>query len=200
MNIIRLIILCLLFSVQSFAQQDTIFQSLTATQTDEGVLIKFTIRGGVTCSGVKIERSEDAMNFSEIHEIAGVCGALTTDESYSVTDRNPLKNNVSYYRLDMGSLGLYSDIIPVRYIDFTAKKYLLFPNPCISGCKIYFSNPNNEKNEFLFFNSMGDLITSKIISENNFFIFPENLDSGLYLFQMVRNNEVKFTGKVVIGE
>jgi len=113
MNRVIISLLLIIFTLPAFAQQDTIFRSLSATQVDEGVLINFTILGGITCSGVKIERSSDGILFYEIYEIPGVCGGLTSDQSYSYTDNFPLNTNVSYYRLDLGSLGLYSDIISI---------------------------------------------------------------------------------------
>ena len=180
------------------AQQDTIFRSLTTSQVDDGVLIKFTIRGGITCSGVKIERATDGINFMTIHEIPGICGAINTDESYSFTDTTPIKNQYANYRLDLGSLGLYSKIVTIRYIDYNIYGISVFPNPCTENCAIYFSNPNNDDHELLLFNRVGQEVLKEFVS-GNIWQFPvKGITPGIYYYSIKRENEERFSGKLVI--
>jgi hypothetical protein len=192
------IILFLSLNSPAFAQQDTIFRSLTASQVDNGVLINFTIRGGITCTGVKIERSTDGVNFIVIHEIAGVCGAIATDESYSFTDKNPVKNKESFYRLDLGSLGLFSKIVSVRFIDYGLSGLAIFPNPCIDRCTIYFSNLTGDELEVLLFNRIGQLVVKEIVSESTWQFQANRLTPGMYYIRVTRKNESQYTSKLVI--
>jgi Secretion system C-terminal sorting domain len=180
------------------AQQDTIFRSLSVSQVEDGVLINFTIRGGITCSGVEVERSADGVNFIVIHEIEGVCGAINADESYSVTDNNPIKNKTAIYRLDLGSLGIYSKIVYMRYIDYNPYGITVFPNPCANYCTIFFSNPTNEPHELGLFNRLGQEVLREVKTDDVWYLPAPGFTPGIYYYSIKKENEERFSGKLVI--
>ncbi|MBL0342812.1 MAG: T9SS type A sorting domain-containing protein [Bacteroidetes bacterium] len=180
------------------AQSDTIFRSFTVAPVSEGVLINFTVFKGISCTGVQIERSIDNSNFTEIHEFAGVCGAINTEESYSFLDENPVKNRLSFYRLDLGSLGLYSESRSVGFIDFSKDGFTVFPNPCSSNCVIYFSNPNQNNLQILLFDRIGKLILEEETTAEKWELFSPALSSGIYFFKINKDAVEKHSGKLVV--
>lgn len=192
--------LALFFCLPHFAvaQQDTIFRTFNLTQTDNGVLISFTIRGGVTCSGVKIERSDDGTKFAEVYEFAGVCGSLNTDESYAYTDNQPLINQTAWYRLDLGSLGLYSGTRAIRYIQYNSSGLVVFPTPCRDGCEVFFSNPKEIEHEAVLYDRSGKTISQEFISENKWKPETSSLPGGIYFFRILRDGEIRHSGKLLI--
>lgn len=180
------------------AQTDTIFRSFSASPVNDGVLINFTVFKGITCTGVQIERSTDNVNFIPIHEFAGVCGAINTEESYSFLDENPINNKFSYYRLDLGLIGLYSETLEVKFINYTENGVTVFPNPCLSYCTIYFSNPNKSEFQLLFFDRMGKLVRNEVTTSDRWDYDGNQFSSGIYFFQIINNGAVKHSGKLVV--
>ena len=194
------LMLALFFCLPHFAvaQQDTIFRTFNLSQTDNRVLISFTIRGGVTCSGVKIERSDDGTKYAEVYEFAGVCGSLNTDESYAYTDTQPLINQTSWYRLDLGSLGLYSGTRTIRYIQYNSSRLVVFPTPCRDDCEVFFSNPREIEHEAVLYDRSGKTISRKFISENRWKPGTTSLPGGIYFFRILREGEIRHSGKLLI--
>jgi hypothetical protein len=183
----------------SYAQEgDTIFKSFTAVQVDNGVLLKFTIVGGVTCSGVKVQRSADNINFTTIHEFVGVCGSLNTDESYSFTDEQPVVNNYGFYRLDMSSIGLFSNSIFIKFIGYDKNGITVFPNPCTSSCTIYFANSSALEHEILLYNSSGKLLISEFTNGSLWRLSDSVLPKGIYFYKIIRENAVRFNGRLAV--
>lgn len=195
---LTLLFFALLFPLIATAQIDTVFKVFSATQTDEGVLISFTVRGGVTCSGVKIERSADGFAFEEIYEFAGVCGAIYTDESYTYTDTRPLINKTAWYRLDLGSLGIYSYPLSIKYIDYSSTGAVIFPHPCRNNCRIYFSNKSNYEHEVTLFDLSGRMLLAEVVTNEQWVIPAGDLQSGIYLYSISRNGLIVHTGKILI--
>jgi hypothetical protein len=188
----------LVLPVAAGAQTDTLFKSFTVAQTSQGVLIQFTIRGGVTCSGVKIERATDTAHFSAIHEFIGVCGNLNYDESYSYTDTDPVLNTWSQYRLELGSLGLFSSLRHIRYLEYGSDGFVVFPNPCNSNCAVYFTNTTNVEHEAALFDTDGKKVFESKVDGSQWNPETSGLPPGLYLYRISRDKEVRFSGKLLI--
>jgi len=165
---------------------------------NDGVLVNFTIFKGITCTGVQIERSTDNVNFTEIHEFAGVCGAINTEESYTFLDENPISNKLSWYRLDLGSIGLYSKTLSVVFINYTDEGVIVFPNPCSSNCTIYFSNPNEREFQLLFFDRMGKLVMDQTTTSDRWEMGSKQFSPGIYYFQIINDGDEKHSGKLVV--
>ena len=90
-----------------------------------------------------VERSADAINFSEIARLDGA-GNSTTTLNYSAPDENPL-TGVSYYRLrqtDFNGNSAYSNIVSVNRQVTSAIS--LYPNPAVNECFITVTNPAAE--------------------------------------------------------
>ncbi|MBL7930065.1 MAG: hypothetical protein JNL47_11425 [Bacteroidia bacterium] len=142
---IRAILLCLatLLIFQNGKAQNPLI-AYAAASFNDGVLISFTMRGGFSCNGINIERSDDSLSFSVIGDIEGICGNPDFDVPFTFTDPEPLPNRKNFYRLDMKQLG-YSPVISVYFTKPYADGTLIFPNPCIERCSLYFENTKREK-------------------------------------------------------
>ncbi len=195
-----LLLICLfLVSTKAInAQTDTIFRSFTTGQVNDGVLINFTVLKGISCTGVQIERSEDNIHFTEIHEFAGVCGAINSEESYSYTDTDPVKNKTSWYRLDLGSIGLFSATRNIKFIDYSAAGVIVFPNPCKANCAIYFSNRSQEKLELVLYDRLGKPVIEEATNSDRWQPSTQNLPNGIYFYKISRQGEVRHAGKLVV--
>jgi Secretion system C-terminal sorting domain len=194
----KLLLFFLLTFNSAYSQQDTIFRYINASQTEDGVLLSFTIRGGITCTGVKVERSSDGISFKEIYEYSGVCGSTSFDESYSFLDTGAVKNHVNYYRLELGSLGIFSTTLSVLYLDFSGDGVVVAPQPCSGECKIWFKNFSNEEFEIVVYNSEGRQSARDITTGNCFDISAKTLAPGVYLFTIQRDSQTKYSGRLLV--
>ena len=179
---------------------DSIFVYFSAQQASNDVLISFTIRGGVTCQGVQVMRSSDNINFVSIYDIQGVCGNLSFDETYNWTDATPHQNQNNYYRVDLGSLGISSDIITVPFIKYNGSGYHMFPNPCKNDCRIYFSNANHAPHQYIIFDGTGSVVYSGETDGDEIYVDSNLLSSGIYRFIVYQNSESRFNGNFVYLE
>jgi len=194
---IFLTILLFVFNCHLATAQDTIFSAFNARQTNDGILITFTIRSGITCSGVRILRGENENTFFEIHEFIGVCGSVNTEESYTFTDHTPLKNQNNFYKLDLGSLGLASSTIAVYYIDYGQDGFSVFPNPAVESSTIYFENFNSDLHQFIFYDIEGRAVHSGETAGNRIDISSRITGRGSFYFRIYRNSEPRILGRIV---
>ncbi len=195
--IANLLLNCIFALPADAAPADTIFSFLGAQQADDGVLISFTIKGGVTCQGVQIKHSTDGNTFSEIQEFAGVCGSPSFDESYYFTHGSPKENSINYYRIDLGSLGLTSSVIKVEYIGYNSEGYHIFPNPVSESSNIYFTNPGHTLHQYVVVSSRGDIVFTGETTEDRINISGRDLSAGVYRFIVYRLSERRFSGQFV---
>lgn len=164
------------------ASAQGILAAYTATPFNDGVLISFVMRGGYTCNGINIERSEDSLHFSVIGDIEGVCGSPDFDVSFSFIDTKPFANRNNFYRLDMKQLG-YSPVLKVFFVRLDSNGTLLLPNPCNENCRLYFYNPKREKIIIELFQD-GRIIESAITEENFFNWDLERFSPGTYVYRL----------------
>ncbi|MFZ9943100.1 MAG: T9SS type A sorting domain-containing protein [Bacteroidia bacterium] len=191
------LLLCCL-PVFSKAQTDTLFKRFTLVQTPEGVLVDFTMFAGATCNGIRLERSSDSLSFETVHEFVGVCGSSTGETSYQFTDLNPIRNQIAYYRLDAGLQGLYSDLRSIFYIDYGSDGLTVFPNPCRDGCTWYINNLSGDFFDCILTDAAGRLMRRETIQGNMWQPETQSLPQGLYYYQIRRQNELKYAGKILI--
>ncbi len=155
--------------------------------------------GGATCNGIRIERSEDQVYFEKVYEIVGVCGSSSTETNYSHTDSNPIRNTTSYYRLDAGLQGQFSETRQITYIHYKEDGVTVFPNPCNEHCSIYIDNKSNDFIQCKLISSKGIEVLNESIRTNVWMPQTKLLPQGLYLYEITRRNGTKSTGKILIG-
>ncbi len=191
------IISFLFFSFSVVAQEIKPLVHFNGLQTGKIIRITFVIRGGCTCDGVKILRSANSKDFTEIGHLTGVCGSAK-DETYSFTDIAPVKNADNYYRLDLVNLAS-SEIIKIHLYDYGEKGYLLSPNPVKDKSILYFQNDCNEEFDFLLFDKKGKKVKQvKSIRGNQVEIEKAGLKGGSYTFQLLVDDEVRYNGNLLV--
>ena len=171
MRSINTIAFLLLFTLNGLAQTDgdTLFNAFFLQSNPAGVTISFTVKGGIQCSGVAIERSGDGINYDEIYEFPGVCGNPGADETYSYVDADPLINQLNYYRLNIGGLGLYSSEKSIRHLVFSEGNILVTPNPC-TNCTLLFPNDKRERCLIRTYKTNGEITSESLTNESTYVI------------------------------
>lgn len=124
-----------------------ILRYFDGTVYQETVRLSWAISAGNTCLGTNIQRSVDGIFFENIAVIAGVCGSPDVDVQYVFTDESPVENQVSYYRLELGTQG-FSTPIAVEYIPLNGKGFNLRYDRIANTAYVYFEN--NERNQIAF--------------------------------------------------
>jgi hypothetical protein len=182
------------------AQSDTIFKVFQLKQVENGVLIDFTMFSGATCNGIRVERSTDGTLFETLHEFVGVCGSSSGESYYSYTDADPIVNRASYYRLDAGLQGLYSDTRSIKYIDYGISGITQFPNPCSNDCSWYFENPNSEAYTCTIIDAQGKTIIMDIVKGSVWKPETNSVPQGLYGYSIRKNYQLVGSGKILINK
>ncbi len=188
---------CTVLSVSG--QENTILDSFNAADNNGTVFLKWVISSGSTCDGINIFRSSDTIGFIQIGRIEGICGSPDTPQPFSFTDENPLKNQINYYRLELGYSG-YSEIISIELISLNNRDHQVRPNPVVNGAKIYFENDESKPHILLVFDLNGRIIDEQSNSQAYFSINTSSLPGGLYLFsisgtesnQIIKGKFIKF--------
>jgi len=180
----KIFVLLLLLSQPTkiiIAQTHPILGKFYISENEGDVYLSWSIIAGSSCNGIQIYRSTDSINFSQIGEIAGVCGSVNFEQLYDFTDNNPVKNKANYYRLQLGNQGL-SQIVSIEIIDIESSDYQIRPNPTNAETKIYFDNNNKREYELSVFKFNGIKILSATVKDDFFILNTSELQSGLYLF------------------
>lgn len=151
-----------------------------------------------------IEKSRDGKTFEEVSRVKG-SGTSNSLMEYFDTDYEPFKG-ISYYRLkqtDFNGDETVSPVVPVNYI-VKDDGFKIYPNPAVSGEKIFVQLQNTEPQETLVVlrDISGVEHYSKLIisNENNSLVAidPEKrLASGSYLIIASSNNQI-FSQKIIV--
>lgn len=196
-KILLLLFSILLFSSRfSYAQQDSIFAFFNVQQDANNVVVFLTIRGGIQCSGLQVQRGSDSINYTLVHEFPGVCGSPSADESYVWVDNSPLRNTVNYYRLEIGNLGIVSDHKSVFFQYFESDQLLITPNPC-EDCTVRFPNDKREKVRIQLFSIDGKFLLEEETSSNFYSLSNFDLKGSVFLVSIFYENGKKITGKIL---
>jgi len=189
-------VLFLLLTLQSHGQGDSIFSFFSVQQQGNQVALFFTVKGGIQCSGVKVQRSIDGINFMELYEFPGICGSPSADESYLYLDENPEKNRINYYRLEVGSLNLFSSTRQILFYFYEKGKLQIFPNPC-SSCTIRFPNEKQEDCEIFVYNYEGRLIHQSTTNQNFLTLEQAFSNKGYVHISVVYEDGKKINGNLI---
>lgn len=197
----RIFLLLLLLSQPTkiiVAQSHPILGKFYISDSEGDVYLNWSIIAGSTCNGIQIYRSTDSISFSQIGEIAGVCGSVGFEQPYDFTDNNPVKNKVNYYRLELGNQG-FSQILSVEIIDIESNGYQIRPHPANSETVIYFDNNTKQEQQLTLYNMNGIVVFTTITNEDFFQLNTSLLQSGLYLFTIsLSGNLPTAQGKLLV--
>ena len=193
MRFIALFYFCLL-GISGFTQNKS---SFSLNQVNGQVHINIVISSGNLCNGIKVFRSTDSLNFNQIGFIPGYCGNLLETVSYNYTDTDPIKNQISYYKLELGLES--SNIQSILVVDLSKGKYKVWPNPIQESGILYFENDQQKEAIISLFSLKGNLVKQIITTTSSVQINSGLLQSGTYVFSIEKNNEQPIIGKLIIG-
>ena len=196
--IANLLLVLLWMPVISFAQSPhQILRSLEAYKQPNGVLIRWVIKGGDQCQGIRIFRSLDEENFKKIGEIDGVCGSTDGDETYSYFDAAPVSNQYNHYQLELGAQG-FTDVVTVFFEDFGKQNYSLLSDYQNNSYRILFSNDLKNKAVLEVFDRMGNAIYGESSTDSDVGFNTSGWGSGFYIFRISGVSETDIHGKLYI--
>lgn len=188
----------ILFFVSSllFAQED-LLTTFRAAQVDNGIKLSFTLRAGVQCNDLEIQRSDDDVVFNEIGIIPGICGSISSNESYEFTDTSPLINKDAYYRLNLRTEG-FSYSIKTKFINYNEDGLLIYPNPFTEEINFYIKNDRNSEFIIFIYDHTGKLVLQQFTHSQLLLISRAGLSNGSYFYKLVSGEKVKSSGTLVI--
>jgi hypothetical protein len=155
-----------------------------------------------------VERSNDALNFSEIGKVDSKAdnGNSNIVLSYGYKDKEPL-SGTSYYRLnqfDINGDSKNSNIISVQFDPARNISFVVYPNPNSGEFSVDFSGlENNHEIRVSMMDIQGKTIYNNIVDlqalgTNAFKIIPEKrIDNGVYLV-MFEIQGIKYMSKVIV--
>lgn len=196
----NIILICSFFAASFLAysqEADIYLENVIAVQQEDNVFLRWTIKAGNTCDGTRIQRSEDGVAFEKIGEIPGVCGSPSQSVTYDFRDTIPLYNKMNYYRLELGILG-FSTPVFVEVIRLNDEGYSLNPNPVVDISNLLFDNPDNESHEVCLINMSGEVVYNIVTTSNRVEIERDFLSAGTYIFKILKGNELKARGKLIV--
>ena len=165
-----------------------ILDDFSAYNNNGAVYLSWTLKAGNTCSGIQIYRAEDGINFNLAGEIGGICGSVSSAQSYSFTDYNPNKNKLNYYKLGIGTEG-YSQILSIEIIDIAQGQFLVRPNPTQAQTTIFFNNDNDLPHTLHLYGMTGAVSPVSISTNKDYFEFDaSSLPAGNYWFIIKNEN------------
>lgn len=165
-------------------------------QNDE-VEIHWRTESEKDCDYFDIEKSVDGISYSFVERVKGN-GTISTAHNYKATDRSPVTNQVSYYRITQvdfnGDAFPYSPVsVSPRAID----KLVFYPNP--SEGKVNIEIPGHAGNiEIWVTSALGRKAFEKSEESNSdlFEIDLSTLESGTYMLFVKTEGNV-FTQRIV---
>lgn len=186
------LVIMLLFKYAS--AQDFAYSNYNVFSSQNKVYVTCTIKGGNTCNGISLYRSEDSIHFHLIDQIAGTCGSTDYDIKYTFTDWNPIKNKRSWYKLYLGNVG-YTPALWVEFYDVSSG-YLLRSLPGF-GHQIRFRNENRNVFRLNLYDSAGRLMQT-FSSSNDYFDIGTMYPVQICFFEVFNTQgSERFYGKLI---
>ncbi|MFT5860695.1 MAG: hypothetical protein ACI865_002809 [Flavobacteriaceae bacterium] len=173
--------------------------SFTGLAKDTHVELHWITSSEVNNDYFNIERSEDGVNFTSISRIDGAGNSIQT-LNYSTIDDRPF-DGISYYRLKQTDYDGKSSYSAIEAVEFSVKNDFIleiYPNPFSIKTTVHTSK-NIKASSLIVYNSYGRVVKQiKNISGQTFTFARENLLSGLYFMNLVKDNKIVATEKMVI--
>jgi hypothetical protein len=191
-----LLLLFLLVSSVLKAQESESLDAINALENNAKVYLRWTMKSGNTCNGIRIYRSLDSTNFNTIGQINGICGSSTESISYDFIDESPTLNAVNYYTIELGSLG-FSKVISVEVLDFK-NGILVRPQPSQANVELVFKNELSDVYSIQIYNLQGKVLLEKSGNSDRFNIDLSYHPNGIYLYKIYNNEKGDLsTGKII---
>jgi hypothetical protein len=194
-----IILASMLYITPIKAQFGEILDQFELTEVDGKVHIQIIIKSGGICNGIGIYRSVDHNTYKTIGEIPGICGFPDVPARFEFTDEKPEVNRISYYKLNLGGLGL-TEGKSITVLNTQGKKFAVIGNPASENVILLIDNDNGEDYSIELFDLTGKKVLSHQTKEDQVKIDVRGLSSGLYFFTILhKNTKDKATGSVIIN-
>ncbi len=190
MKLTLLILISFIAAVPLFPQTPhPILRYLTINLIEDEIRLNWVITGGNTCSGIRIQRSDDGQFFETIGEIDGVCGSPDVDVPYVFMDTNPLPNQRNYYRLELGTQG-YSSPVSIQYVPLNNKGFALTYDVISRTATIHFNNEDQDKVSYDLISTSGRLVYESTTNRSWITVNLSPYAPQIYLLRIYVNNRV----------
>lgn len=168
----------------------------TANKTINGNEINLSIIKDQQILKVILLRSFNGIDFSAIGQMSSK-GNLNQFDNYEFIDANPYSATI-FYKAEIISADITEFTKVVKIQSGKNASITITPNPAGKIVNVSFSNVNKEKTTIHVINSAGILV--KLITTNNDFLHFEsyNIANGVYQVQIIRNDEIAGTIKLII--
>lgn len=193
MKLIRIIPLLFiaLYTSDLSAQEHPILSYFKAAVFNGQVVLTWNIEGGNTCNGITIFHSNDSINYDIIGEIPGICGAVSDSEPYRFTDVDPAKNQLNYYKLQLGNQGFTSPL-EILFYETTESGFYFYPNPSSELLYVYV-DPSYQNSIIEIYDALGKKVISRAVNPGTMSTFSAELfEAGSYIIRLL-------DGTIVIG-
>lgn len=178
--------------------------SFDGFKRNEEIILKWSTASETNNNYFQLERSTNYTNFKTLTTINGAYNSIEKID-YSFVDFELPNSKDLYYRLkqvDFNGDSNYSQIIRVKN-ETINHSYMIYPNPFEDIVHINFNNNKNKgssiRKEIQVFNILGSKIMDFEIAENenNFNIDLSILSSGSYYIEIIENNSITQTQRII---
>ena len=149
-----------------------------------------------------IEKSNDAINYSEMERIYNLTGNSNSLKHYRAYDTKPSSGKVNYYRLkevDKSGEYNYSATRSVYFSDKDAELNLI-PNPANDVVELNFSSETDKACSIIIYDKKGKKVEDKfyyaLAGNNSVEIDLKNYDAGIY-FVILTAGETSYKRKLI---
>ncbi|MBP7810107.1 MAG: T9SS type A sorting domain-containing protein [Bacteroidia bacterium] len=149
-----------------------------------------------------LEKSDDAVNYSEIERIYNLTGNSNSMKHYRAYDTKPYSGKVNYYRLkevDKGGEYNYSATRSVYFSDKDAELTLV-PNPANDKVELNFNSETDKSCSIIIYDKKGTKVEDKfyyaLAGNNNVELDLKNYESGIY-FVILTAGETSYKRKLI---
>lgn len=170
--------------------------AFSANENFGKIILSWEIAAGNTCSGIRIFRGADSLNFTQIGQIDGVCGNPGFAVPFSYTDSFPLPNTRNFYRLEFGGNGV-SRVVYADYFIFPESGYRLLYDSN-GGLQISFQNPQSEQAVLEVFDLSGRLVFTSATTSDVYYFPPEWPLKGHFFFRISRKSFSALSGSIFL--
>ena len=178
------------------AQDHPIISYFTGDVYNDQILLSWNIVDGNNCNGINILRSADDSIYTVIGNIPGICGAVSDLEKYSFLDENPLKNQINYYKLQLGGQG-YTTALSIAFYETNEKGFIVFPNPSNDIFYLFISDVYTESEVEIIDVNGRQVYNEKVNSGSLIEINPVSIRSGTYILRLKNGDDVVGSDRII---
>jgi hypothetical protein len=181
-----------------FGQQSPYLDHIQLTEQSGKVFLQWVMTTGAICEGIDVYRSADAQLFERVGRIPGICGSPDFAVGFDFVDESPLLNQVNFYRLEMGNLGV-SPVVSILVMDYSLQQYQLIPHPLKHEGKLYFKHRPGEYNTLIIYDMQGKKVQEMEGNTGVFTLTTELLKASTYIFRIIpKGNSPAIHGTLMV--